>query len=140
MYCVMVLIPIIHHLLFAFFEKIDYIATMYRITTYFLLFFVLFTHSAIAMDVHAAVCSQESELIADVSSDPLASLTVDLEDSWQKNCSDLGGHCSHSSAHLSGIVSSISISAQTIPPVLNAALKTIPFIHNSTPPLRPPKA
>lgn len=108
---------------------------MNRIITYLLLFFVLFTHSAIAMDVHIpSVFSQEPHLVIDSDSEPTA---LELEN---KDCGDLGGHCSHSSSHISGIVSSISLSSLETKAVFSSTEKIVPVAHPQAPPLRPPKA
>lgn len=108
---------------------------MYRIITYLLLFFVLFTHSAIAMDVHtSSVSGQEPQHITD-SHYEHSILELDKRD-----CGDLGGHCLHSSAHVSGIVSSISLLSMEIQPVFSSTEKIFPITNTQTPPLRPPKA
>lgn len=100
-----------------------------------MLFFVLFTHSAIAMDVHiSSIFSQEPHLVMDSDSEPT---TLEYE---KEDCGDLGGHCSHSSSHISGIVSSTSLSSLEIKAVFSSTEKIFPIANTQAPPLRPPKA
>lgn len=104
---------------------------MSRITAYLLLFFVLFTHSAIAMDVHVPHATDQSSAM--LSSDLYSTLD-------QQDCDDLGGHCSHSASHVSGIVPSISLPSVEPQSVYFSTVRIVSFIQSQTPPLRPPKA
>ena len=115
-----------------------YFALMNRITAYFLLFFVLFTHNAIAMDVHLPVVSgHDSSLISvlsDDNSDPA------LQSSDLQGCGDLGGHCSHSASHISGFVSSIALPSLQIQRIFIPVERNIALASSQSPPDRPPKA
>ncbi len=104
---------------------------MYRITAHLLIFFVLFTHSAIAMDVHIPIASEQ----VSVSYTVTPSTSLDLQD-----CGDLGGHCSHISTHVSGMASNFILPSFGSTAVVNSYIKLVPYTYTQTPPLRPPKA
>ena len=114
-----------------------YFAPMNRITAYLLLFFVLFTHNAIAMDVHFPSMSGHDSPLVSVLSDDQPNPVPDNSDF--QACGDLGGHCSHSASHVSGIVSSVSLPSPQIHRVFISVDKTIIRVNTQAPPVRPPK-
>ena len=110
---------------------------MNRITAYLLLFFVLFTHNAIAMDVHfPSMLGHDSSLVSVQFDEQLKPLpqTSDFQ-----ACGDLGGHCSHSASHVFGIVSSISLPSPQFHRIFVSVDKTIIRVNTQAPPVRPPK-
>jgi hypothetical protein len=111
---------------------------MNRITAYFLLFFVLFTHNTIAMDVHFPSISGHDSSMVSVVSDQQINPTLQTDDF--QDCGDLSGHCSHSASHVSGIVSSISLPPPQIQRIFISVEKNSAFINTQAPPVRPPKA
>ena len=104
---------------------------MYRIAAHLLIFFVLFTHSAIAMDVHISNASEQ----ASVSYADTQSTSLDLQD-----CGDLGGHCSHSSTHTSGLASNFTLPSFEKLSVVKSCIQLAPHTYTQSPPRRPPKA
>ena len=115
-----------------------YFEFMNRITAYLLLFFVLFTHNAIAMDVHfPSMSGHDSSLVSVVSGEKINPTSQNND---FQGCGDLSGHCSHSASHISGIVSSISLPLPQIQRVFISVEKNIAFINTQAPPVRPPKA
>jgi hypothetical protein len=112
-----------------------YIKSMTRYIAHLLILLVLFTHSAVAMDVR--VChdnEQTTEHNTDFStSNPIA-------DTDQAFCLDAGGHCSHGQAHTAGLVSLNGLFDSKIQPFLPHLLIISTFTHRQAPPLRPPKA
>ncbi len=111
---------------------------MFRITAHLLLFFIVFTHSAIAMDVHVPHASgQDTVILAgdNHTGDSASPVSGDFQD-----CGDLGGHCSHSSTHISGIASRVILPSLETGTVLHAIFDNRLHSYSQTPPLRPPKA
>ncbi len=107
---------------------------MRQIITCFLLFFVLFTHSAIAMDVCISDSSDDHPAQVTDSGHNNSSLEFNLDP-----CGDLGGHCSHSSAHTSGLTFSTEFLSLELQSAFYSSVNQIVLIPNQTPPLRPPK-
>ncbi len=105
---------------------------MHWISARLLIFFVLFTHSAIAMDIHVPHASEPVSSALLFSSDTHS--LVELQD-----CGDLSGHCSHSSTHTSGMPSTITVPSFESPAVPIASLHLVPDTYTQSPPLRPPK-
>ena len=107
---------------------------MRRFTAYLLLFFVLFTHSSIAMDVHFEHASNHThEHLSDTHSVEISS------DHDPGNCGELGGHCSHSYAHVSGLVSSMKILSLEMQSVFCSSPRFISHSYTQAPPVRSPK-
>ncbi len=108
---------------------------MRQIITCFLLFFVLFTHSAIAMDVCISGSSDDHPAQVADSGHNNSSLEFNPDP-----CGDLGGHCSHSSAHTAGLASSVNLLPfLDLQPVSYSSLNPFLLLPKQTPPLRPPK-
>ena len=105
---------------------------MYRIVAHLLIFFVLFTHSAIAMDVHIPNASEKTS-VSYTDTQPTSS--PDRQD-----CGDLGGHCSHSSTHTSAIASTFTLPSFERTSVVKSHIKLAPHTYTQSPPRRPPKA
>ena len=108
---------------------------MYRIIVYLLFFFIAFTHSAVAMDIHVSnMLGQESASTQKVPSTTLSEkINSDGHDS-------LNEHCPHSSSHTSGIISSIKFPSVETQPAFISFVKTNSCSVSQSPPLRPPKA
>ncbi len=107
---------------------------MRKISTYLLLLFMVFTHSTIAMDTHGLSTPVSSGNILDDSITALQILTVDKSD-----CGDVDMHCSHSSSHVSGIVSSVNFPTIDRQRVYEPVIKDKAFIRTQAPLLRPPR-
>lgn len=108
---------------------------MLRIKIYLLLFFIAFTHSAVAMDIHASdILGQESASIQDES-------FMDLSKNVIFEGHDiLNEHCPHSSSHTSGIISSILLPSYEEHRSFNLIVESKIYTVVQSPPLRPPKA
>ncbi len=107
---------------------------MRQITSSLLLFFVLFTHSAIALDSYIPEHPSDHQGQMPDSEDNSFSMKIDHE-----SCGDLGGHCSHSSAHTSGLFSFLQLLPLDLQPVFYSSLNPFLLQPQQTPPLRPPK-
>jgi len=127
---------------FEYLPGIGYINPMFQLTARLLIFFILFTHSAIAMDVHVPHEHTSShEQVSVLAPQSLQNTKHDSQISLSiHDCNDLGGHCSHSSAHISGITYRLQLPAFKVDTSLNAWIHIAPYIHTETPPHRPPKA
>jgi hypothetical protein len=67
-------------------------------------------------------------------------INIDIEDMLDKdNCGNLGGHCSHISSHLSGIVSSITFPFLESQSIFSFTVNNNPILYTQSPPRRPPK-
>lgn len=108
---------------------------MHRVIVYLLFFFIAFTHSAVAMDIHVSnILGQESISEQEVSFMDLSE-KVNIEDH-----DSLNEHCPHSSSHTSGIISSITLPLFETHRVFIPFIKTRGYTISPSPLLRPPKA
>jgi len=108
---------------------------MHRVIVYLLFFFIAFTHSAVAMDIHASnILGQKSATVQEV---PFMDLSdkVNIEDH-----NSLNEHCPHSSSHTSGIITSIALPLFETHRVFISFIKTRGYTISPSPLLRPPKA
>lgn len=115
---------------------------MTRSIAYFLIIFVLFTHSTMAMDVHIP---HDSGFHVDEPAEHLAHTSKLDHSQLQTNpseaaCADASGHCSHHQAHASGLVCVNPLSYSGVKSVLFSQFKQSAFLYTQTPPRRPPKA
>lgn len=108
---------------------------MYRVVVYLLFFFIAFTHTSVAMDIHASnILGQESTSIQKA-----PSMILSEEVNFEGHDS-LNEHCPHSSSHTSGFISSTSFPSVETHPVFISFVKTSGCSVSQSPPLRPPKA
>ncbi len=113
---------------------LGYNLIMRKISTYLLLFFIVFTHSTIAMNTHELFTTVSS---GDILGDSITVLqTVDVD---KNDCGDADMHCSHSSSHVSGIVSSVNFPTIDRQPVYKSIVKDKAFVFTQAPLLRPPR-
>jgi len=108
---------------------------MYRFIIYLLFFFIAFTHTTVAMDIHTSnILGQES---ASIKKGPSKFLSENVNLEWHDN---LNQHCSHSSSHTTGIFSLILLTSVDAQRVFNSLVKTSVYTVFQSPLLRPPKA
>ncbi len=92
-----------------------------------MIFFVLFTHSAIATDVCMPAMHSDHE-----------NITIGFDDDTDMG-NDLGGHCAHSASHTAGWVSVATSLATTMQAERHdfCVANLVPF--EQSPPFHPPK-